>query len=473
MISFHPLIPNVIKPERVFLYGASPHIPLFATFLERAGIAIAGAVGFVPFADVPEVDLDRVRRSPDVPMVITTGSLHVPPVAPTPGQPDAAFSFKSALLQLLAAGLPNRLLHPSFVADFLDFHLHNAAYVAGFPGSGNILAQRVVAEIVESHKVPVSREEGFLAHLGQNFDHQLLSAIVAPLDNAGRRRLEMTSFGLGYTNYLAEFAEGWVHVNDIRCRRHFYQKIYGTHALFTPETVTALARLNYPVFICTRHPLDVVVSIQHKAGEGMKELEGFDVERMLESLAENANFLWRAIRNCGNFHLIRYEDLLTSPVETITAMAAHLNIDIAPQKAAEIWQMLGMKPLPGAPPGHFRAARILSWRDALDDETKARLRASGHFAYFRRLGYTYDIEPADLAALRQGMASAPEPKCSQRAGAAVFDGIWLSGDESAAEKRNALRRWIDTAFFRALARSGDYGLPEDAKVAGPALAERP
>lgn len=462
MSNFLPLDISPSKPNRVFLYGESQRLPTYIKFLNELDIEISGIIGDSVFPEIQNVSREAAGREPDIPIIITAGSLHLPVIAATPNESDGSFLFKNLLSQLLTNETPNHILHPSFIADFIDIPLHNAAFISGPPGSGNILAQRIIAAIVRENWRTESDEEIFLSHICQNYDYQVLSHILESTYDLNVLRTEMMSFGLGFTNYMIQCANDAININDIRSRRHIYQKIYGTHQLLNESVIKKLRAVEYHQFVCQRHPFDSCISIQYKGSGGTEKLDKIDIKMMFGDIAQRANFLKHVIdagRNNDDLFIIRYEDLLSKPSQTIVAIAAHMGISIVDEDADKIWQDIGMRPLPDAPPGHFRDPKIFGWKNILDEKAVTELSNTHVFPIFRGLGYSIDeLGPIDFSILCDEAEALPKLNNSKRDGNSLFDTIWLMKFHREESLLNSVKEKLDSDFFKALCRSADYGV---------------
>jgi hypothetical protein len=110
------------------------------------------------------------------------------------------------------------------------------------------------------------------------------------------------------------------------------------------------------------------------------------------------------------FHIVRWEDILDKPRETIVEMARHCRLEIPDAFADEIWKRTGYTNLAGMHHHNYRAAgsRVGGWKAWLVNEHLEMIRDAGFGPYLEAFGYTAFewLDPAAYTPFQKRVADA-------------------------------------------------------------------
>jgi hypothetical protein len=110
------------------------------------------------------------------------------------------------------------------------------------------------------------------------------------------------------------------------------------------------------------------------------------------------------------YHVMKWEDLIQTPVETIQALGRAGYLEVSEATARRIWANLSRVNLTGAHKHNFRpwSGRIDDWRDYLTPHHMAMMKEKGIFELVTELGFDRpaEIRPQDYTPFQQRVAAA-------------------------------------------------------------------
>jgi hypothetical protein len=120
----------------------------------------------------------------------------------------------------------------------------------------------------------------------------------------------------------------------------------------------------------------------------------------------------------GRYHVMRWEDLIERPAETIGAIAGHCGLSVEPEHALQIWRRLDHVNLTGAHKHNFRRGKgiVGDWRRWMTNRHLDIIRDHGLEETMHAFGYG-PLEPLDEAAYTPFQRQLAELLASHR----VFD----------------------------------------------------
>lgn len=282
-----PLNPE--KPGACYIWGVGSETNRLLGLLSQAKVEVSGLIDpserSQEFAGVSVVSPETLKlnsdKQPSLPVVIASGCFDLLPVIPDSNVDGSFHTFKNEWLSAkYRYGIKAPLLHPDFISDFLPLKYKHRYFVNGVPGVGNILVQSILGRMLadvrregkggkfQFFKKPVLSEgnlELSAAFLATNYFSQTLIMLNEAANGLGRWRTDLSSHGLGYTNFWMHFpSHEIIEVEDVRTRRHLFSEVYGSHEIPVPENIARYRGMNFKVIICVRHPYDVILSIINK-----------------------------------------------------------------------------------------------------------------------------------------------------------------------------------------------------------------
>ncbi len=417
-------------PEAVFVWGINDWTGFFSQLLGQAGIQIAGYISdgheggaYMGRPVHREADFPAIQGAArDTPIVVATRSAD--------GKSPAFETGVSAVVNKWALEAP--VLNPAFIKHHVEIGFPAGLAVLGFPSSGNTVFGSIAAELfaeriepglpeadIKSNYVRVLCDE----HMGQIADALFIAARGIGSWIAQPRAVGICEFDLAlsagaYRPNPGERAlpsEHFLHITGARAFTHVSIQRYESHEVPSPALVDELCRLNYRSLLLCRHPLDVLVSLAAKywrpPAPVLANLAWFESQaRALR------NWLEAAATARSRLKLLRYEDLLEEPQETIRDLARALDLDIAPAEADALAERYLFRTLqaPGSAselfePGHMWQPSAGKWRQNLGAAHAAILQELGFAELLGEFGYKSDFASVLATATLPQDNSEPDP----------------------------------------------------------------
>ncbi|GIL00711.1 MAG: hypothetical protein BroJett030_06100 [Alphaproteobacteria bacterium] len=333
----------------------------------------------------------------------------------------------------------------------------------GYQGAGNILLGTILSRIQESHGGCRTDDISSATHrLAMRHSFLLTQAMESLRDYLGANDCVIASAQSEAVTMRIAWSDGrFVSVNNVPYCGYVGQN-YGAHAPPDARLRELFDRLGYTWFFAIRHPLDTIASIAAKA---MRPPElAIANDRWLETRQKSVyDFLAMvaAVPERYRDGLVRYEELIAQPVDTIRRIARYLGMPVSSTTAREIWEQTGFKALtpageehlyqPGKPKHHYFTRKMLS-----------RMEETGYRELCNSLGYDW---PSDADPRAEGLyadlsgktAKATSPlygilySTIPRRYLSVPNVFIRSNDQAILDKAEAwLERTLDRRFFELL-----------------------
>ncbi|MEM7576430.1 MAG: sulfotransferase domain-containing protein [Planctomycetota bacterium] len=290
----------------------------------------------------------------------------------------AAHRFLDQLAALHTTTPPDTPIHhPAVLAADLARQYANLYAVVGYPGTGNIVLQGVLAKIealraandsvantpawkqaqhYAQHHAEVTHvaAEQLLAKAGQTTGHTLEKLVLAP----GH---------LGQCSVRATLTQSNKHQHDDQASTTFLlnhlpyagflNRPYGAHSRWDAEAADFFPAFGYRrVYLAVRNPLAVLCS---NAAKTVRPLEHALHDRdwfqpTAPQIAEYHADAKAVLETHPNaYRVIRYEDLIQRPRETIQQLGRDADLELTDAQADDIWKDVGFKSLTPAGDEHL------------------------------------------------------------------------------------------------------------------------
>ncbi|MEM9753190.1 MAG: sulfotransferase domain-containing protein [Planctomycetota bacterium] len=267
--------------------------------------------------------------------------------------------------------------HPAvFAADLAPKYADQWA-VTGYPGAGNMVLQGVLGKIdalrktrdrpdetfawqqvhrYAQHHAEVTRlaVEDLLAEAGQTSGHTLDKLVLAPghLGQCSVRATLTTT-----SSSPADDQANTTFVLNHLPYAGFLDHPYGAHSRWNPEAATFFPAFGYRrVYLAVRNPLATLCS---NAAKTVRPLEQalHDPAWFQPTAAQVAEYHADAqavLRSHPDaYRIVRYEDLIQQPRETIQQLGRDAGVELSEQHADDIWEQVGFKSLTPAGDEHL------------------------------------------------------------------------------------------------------------------------
>jgi hypothetical protein len=297
--------------------------------------------------------------------------------------------FSRKILPSLPEGA--QIINPAILSDFVDIDLSDRAIAFGYPGSGNLPYQAIMMKILKrKREVYLSNDEFFSWCSGF---HVYLDGLIKNLFN----EIQCPSVDIGYSrpgalNVAATWTEKetgqlvFLFLDDIPSKVFLGTPLYGTHIVPDKAMAEHYQRKGCRIFFCVRHPLDILVSLAAKSPiehfEQLSKSTGASIAEVRKSfvVSQLSDPVWidqtskmlyaymkNALRVKEHCTVLRYEDLVNRPRETISALFQDLEVDLDEELLDELVDSVGTVDF--GQPGHLFDPREGKWREFFPRES--------------------------------------------------------------------------------------------------------
>jgi hypothetical protein len=397
------------------------------------------------------------------------------------------------------------LLHPSALAELRAFR-RRTYLVAGSPGSGNMIVQRYIAEILERARATSASPQGPLESILSSYAishwQMMGEALSLYFEDDGLVDYAGGPSGFGLLNLFvtlqpnqeragcARTPSDLVCIGGIRGWHHAWANpFHGSHEALTRTAASTYGSRNVSCIQVVRHPLDVLVSVAGKVlfrSLGARAVEGGATRiKAVQSLMKYPDWVNSMIdaleeyyaiiaETASELHIVKYEELLSNPTVAVARLSGFLEVDISPNQVDEIVKKWSDKAA-GFGPGHRWDPRAGKWKQFLSSRLASRLVGSRLHSAARELGYDFSAddfagpdEVDDVIQLDSGTIAQEEglywmlvgQRCVEENGRTFFrqsdSGLTLSGPSSV---EGAADRIITSSLIQDLNMAASFSRP--------------
>jgi len=308
----------------------------------------------------------------------------------------------SLFLKCLKFGIKNgnKCLHPVFALFDIEFPNTTTTKIKqyGAPGAGNTLVQSFIQDHLP--KQNKNDEEVYYTHIATHYYNLLkreaektIQVAFSDLDNP------FELFGITVTN-LYNAAFHFVAKNrgprpafaftSIPCPIFAFSEYTASHELPTKESIDFYKKKKFKQILVIRHPLENMLSILRKN----TDLLGLDkvINRypdLLNSYVQPISIFYKhVLKNMDDLYVVKYEDVISSPIDTLYKLANHLNLPVDKEKIRTWWDKNGFKNLTKDNRPHFMGGGNDKWKQSFPQSTFDIFENSGMIQISNILGYS-------------------------------------------------------------------------------------
>jgi hypothetical protein len=266
-------------------------------------------------------------------------------------------------------------------------HANKLVGVYGYPGSGNILFQNIIRnllqlEIIHLPELHLHNLIGDYLNLQQSFFRYVGRTL--------RNNVETVEFVSGHFEKMAvhiSYRTGHaLELSPIPCHMALQAPVINSHDPREQDMQT-MRQLGYRFFLIKRHPLETLLSTASKAS-GNKPEQALDNP---DWIVPAANLLcsWyeQVLPSFHFFTVVAYEDLIHGP-KYLRDFARQIGVNISDKDIDSIWQEYGFKSLVDAKDyQHFWKGGSGKWKTYFQPQHLKTLNDIGFFTLFPKLGY--------------------------------------------------------------------------------------
>ncbi len=281
------------------------------------------------------------------------------------------------------------LLHPVTLERAIQLPRYRRRVgLVGFPGSGNMLTEHLIAHLLERLDGSVPTDVQLVAAFAE---HYFVSVALYIREQAQAfRPIKEIGFGFGEMPTMAvtmALADGsFVSVQQVPSNRHLGQFFYHSHSTPSAEAVAEFERLQAPLFVVIRHPFDTVLSLASKVCRPPTSILD-DPKWLKGTLVGLELWLRRLYENRSRVTILRYEDLVARKPEPVQEVAARLGVEVSLADIEALYDRLLFRNLVTGQPGHFYKGGTDRWKDYFQNEHIKTFAQAGFGRYFDCWGY--------------------------------------------------------------------------------------
>ncbi|MEM7467413.1 MAG: sulfotransferase domain-containing protein [Pseudomonadota bacterium] len=286
------------------------------------------------------------------------------------------------------------IIHLSALCDIYKFPPSRILFT-GFAGSGNMIFQYILFDLLEFNK----RDDGLatnelarkMASFSVNHLISLRRLFSQHMHDGTLEEIKASSSHMGFGQCLINTGKQYCALSGVPLRSYAWGDPWcATHEPITKTTVDFYSEQGYRIVYILRHPLDVIVS---NAGKVASILPGKRrPEVALEDLTWFENFVTTVssytehlVHHKDEVTFVRYESLMTDPISEIEKLADAFNITAPPGVPAKIWSKHEGQPVAGKQ--HFWAPGLEKWKTLLHHSHREIVMASKLPDLCEALGY--------------------------------------------------------------------------------------
>ncbi|KJR41601.1 Sulfotransferase, partial [Candidatus Magnetoovum chiemensis] len=336
------------KPSKVVLWGVCDFAAKYIDYLREADISIAFFVDsyrhgtdFNGYNVISPIEYrNKFNDFRHIPVVITGRSAN---------DEDRFVQITVYIINYL--GLTDVcILHPAFLAKHIDIDTEGSAALLGFPGSGNVLLNKIIAALIErgSNK-QCSAKAALFKRLSTEHFHSRIDFFDKVFYSCGANHIFNGSIQIGLTRYYAVGINSFAALHHLKSNHHIIDLLPHYHSIPDDKNIKTLKRAGKSkLFLPIRSPLDIIVSNAfkiHRAAILMYPEDDFyksdSLFREMLGCRRLSNLNWfeytatslkdymeRVISIKQSNFIVKYEDLMYNPIETIEALSLILGVDI-------------------------------------------------------------------------------------------------------------------------------------------------
>lgn len=289
---------------------------------------------------------------------------------------ESLYQFKLTL-QTVQHQVKNPILHPAALVDLLNISFGTKALLFGFQGAGNTVFNHLFLEIFKYKKVKYTSKQNFFSKLCLEYRHEINQSLTTLLYTQNARNHHLVPWKIGTTHINCSLGDEEVSIFSIHTRDHITNQSFVYHQIPSKEYLLQLMAQDFKPFLIIRNPLDMIVSVLNKTQAINKVTSHISEVQFVYTSRWVIGQLkfWHAYTTI--LPILKYDQLLSNPNETIIKMMLSVGIEPSADIADKIWTAVGFKQLPNAPDRHFWQGGAGKWEKYFDESHLSYLKHAG------------------------------------------------------------------------------------------------
>jgi hypothetical protein len=268
-------------------------------------------------------------------------------------------------------------------------HANKLVGVYGYPGSGNVLFERLIRSILQLEPFRLSEPYmhdivGDYMNLQQSFFRHVARTLR---DDVKQAQSIISHFETLRVN-IPYKAGHLLRIGFVPCHMALQAPFLSSHTPPHEQDIRTMQDLGYHLFLVKRHPLETLLSTASKATKGTSK-----AEQALDNpdwLTSAANWLCSWYEQVLPFFpmltVVAYEDITRGP-EYLHEFARQIGATLSDKEIDSIWEQYGFKPLVPGSKRHFWKGGSGKWKTYFQPQHLRTLNDIGFFTLFPKLGY--------------------------------------------------------------------------------------
>lgn len=286
--------------------------------------------------------------------------------------------FKAKILEISNDyQIKNPLLHPAALVDFLDFNFKKVI-LFGMQGSGNVIFVNLLQSLYKLFfPFLVTRSSSTLffeimCREYMNLTQQVVSDLVHLQDGHDVRAV---AWKMGTSHFNFKIAAQEAQLYSFATREHLFSFVSMYHQIPSLPYLQKLKRQKFKLFFVLRNPLDMILSGINKGGGILDDQIDLELFKCVSRWVIDQLNAWHPLM--AELDILRYEDLIESPISTIKFLMKKIGILPLGFIAKKIWRKHAFKQLPHAFKQHFWKGGVGKWQQYFTEEHLRYLKAYG------------------------------------------------------------------------------------------------
>lgn len=306
-------------------------------------------------------------------------------------------NFKKAINHLRnTLHLTNQILHPTFLCDYYKSD-QQRYHLRGFPGSGNMVFQTILDQILRSDEFTIKYKPDRLHTLMVEYAFSYWLSLTHELNDlydsseitskiTSPKYIKTTSYAIS----LKDKDPGLPQFDGFPCHAYVWSNPWGgDHSPLTTESIDFFESQRFLNIQLLRHPLDVLISNANKAvctsQYSVNDILKNDIW-FNEILTQITEYYTLIVKNKKKVHVTKYEDLMDNPITTIQHFSTILGSTLPAATCEQIW-----KSVDGAKLSSYWQPGKNKWKKYLTIRHKEAITASGLINIAQDLGYKINL----------------------------------------------------------------------------------
>lgn len=349
-ITPHPLAGSSSTERRAMIYGTGSMVLRASDLLKSASVPVSAVLSDQPVGTSvggivvrPIGDINRIEPPETNVMVVVTPSPHS-----ALGTLESAQAFREVQHRMRNEHrFFGPILHIAALAPIYEMPKIGPALLFGCQGAGNTVIWNIIKHLRESVEAKVVQTDFDMHKAVLEYDSMVRWVIDEAFNALGRSQGVYSEGHLGYREAAIKLGtSGEIVIHNIPSQKWRFEDTF-RHAFIYSSELAEIRRSRAKLIIPVRHPFDVLVSIAAKDDQSTERPHTLlgDLGYFENRVSYVRRHMTHALTLAPHATVVRYEDVLTDPKNSIQRIAESLGCYLGPGDQDKIWERIGHRPL--------------------------------------------------------------------------------------------------------------------------------